>query len=178
MPVIFDDNWSDYRIGKEDIMKEPRYEVYRAINSERNYQDAQLGNAKRREGQPPMSPGEIILCMEECLMKARETWYRPDGGEKCLDDIRKVTALGVLCMERYGAPHRTVNKENQNDNTGRFETTPVYGEPAYDTIVLANEVASIKHTLCSLLRDIQQTSTTGLPRRVAARLLKELEDQD
>jgi hypothetical protein len=83
-----------------------RDQVFAAINSERDYQDAQKGNSKRHEGQPPMTPGEYILCMEECLKKARATWYRPDGGVACLDDIRKVAALGVSCMELHGAPHR------------------------------------------------------------------------
>lgn len=88
-------------------MKASRIEVFAAINTERAYQDAQRGNAKRHEGQPPMTPGEFILCMEKCLADARAAWYRPDGGNGCLPDIRKVTALGVQCMELYGAPVRS-----------------------------------------------------------------------
>jgi hypothetical protein len=83
-----------------------RSEVYAAIDSERAYQDAQQGNAKRHEGQPPMTPGEYILCMEKCLHDAREAWYKPDGGTACLPFIRKVTALGVGAMELHGAPRR------------------------------------------------------------------------
>jgi len=80
--------------------------VYRAINTERAYQDAQRGNAKRHEGQPAMTPGEYILCMEKCLADAREAWYKPNGGEACMEHIRKVSALGVAAMERYSAPLR------------------------------------------------------------------------
>ena len=80
--------------------------VVAAIESERTYQELQLGNSKRHEGQPPMTPGEYILCMEECLNQARQVWYRPDGGKACLDSIRKVTGLGVACMELHGAPLR------------------------------------------------------------------------
>lgn len=87
-------------------MNDVRANVYAAVDSERAYQDAQAGNAKRHEGQPPMTPGEYILCMEKCLADAREAWYRPDGGTKCLDFVRKVTALGVGCMELHGAPRR------------------------------------------------------------------------
>lgn len=83
-----------------------RSEVYNVINGERAYQDAQLGNAKRHEGQPAMTPGEFILCMEKCLADARTEWYRPDGDKSCLNFIRKVTALGVQCMELHGAPPR------------------------------------------------------------------------
>ncbi len=83
-----------------------RNEVFDAIHSERAYQDAGKGNALRHENMPAMTPGEYILCMERCLNAARETWYRPDGGVKCLEDVRKVTALGVAMMELYGAPQR------------------------------------------------------------------------
>lgn len=87
-------------------MSATRQEVYAAVDTERDYQDAQKGNAKRHEGQPPMMPGEYLLCMEKCLHDAREMWYKPDGGEACLDFVRKVTALGVSCMELHGAPKR------------------------------------------------------------------------
>ncbi len=87
-------------------MKATRAEVYRAIDGERAYQEAQHGNAKRHSGQPEMTPGEHILCMEECLAQARQAWYRPDGGTACLEFIRKVTALGVVAMELHGAPQR------------------------------------------------------------------------
>jgi len=85
-----------------------RSEVYQAVDSERDYQDAQQGNAKRHEGQPAMTPGEFILCMEKCLDDARNEWYKPDGGKGCLDFVRKVSALGVQCMELHGAPKRNV----------------------------------------------------------------------
>lgn len=85
-----------------------RLDVYAAIDSEREYQDAGKGNAKRHEDNVPMSPGEYLLCMEKCLADARDVWYRPDGGAACLPFVRKVAALGVACMELYGAPHREV----------------------------------------------------------------------
>lgn len=88
-------------------MKATREQVFAAINTERAYQDAQLGNSKRHEGQPAMTPGEYILCMEKCLADARAAWYCPDGGVACLADIRKVASLGVSCMELYGAPVRS-----------------------------------------------------------------------
>jgi hypothetical protein len=89
-----------------DIRSERREAAYLSIDSERRYQDAQAGNAKRHEDQPPMTPGEIILCMEKCLNDALEAWYKPDGGGTCLPHLRKVAALAVQCMERNGAPVR------------------------------------------------------------------------
>jgi hypothetical protein len=83
-----------------------RQEVYAAIDSERDYQDAGRGNALRHEGMPVMTPGEYILCMEKCLADARIEWYKPYGGKSCLDFVRKVAALGVAAMEHHGAPKR------------------------------------------------------------------------
>lgn len=84
-----------------------RHDVYRAIDTERTYQDKGLGNAQRHENMPPaLTVGEGILCMEECLAHARTAWYGPTGGTDCLPFIRKVAALGVQMMERYGAPER------------------------------------------------------------------------
>lgn len=88
-------------------MKVSRQDVYAVIDGERDYQDKQKGNALRHANQPPMTPGELILCMEKCLSDAREAWYKPDGGTGCLEHVRKVTALGVQTMERWGAPSRT-----------------------------------------------------------------------
>lgn len=89
----------------------PRADVYAAIDGERDYQSAGLGNSKRHEGMPPMTPGEYLLCMEKCLADAREVWYRPDGSKACLDHVRKVAALAVSCMELHGAPRRERNPE-------------------------------------------------------------------
>ncbi len=83
-----------------------RQKVYSAIDTERKYQDDQLGNAKRHPGQPAMTPGEYILCMEQYLDDARQAWRKPDGGINCMEHIRKVTALGVGAMELHGAPER------------------------------------------------------------------------
>lgn len=89
-----------------------REEAFEAINSERSYQDAGAGNAQRHPGMPAMTPGEYLLCMEHALAEARTLWYRPDGSKLCLESVRKVAALGVACMELYGAPMRPpVNRE-------------------------------------------------------------------
>lgn len=81
--------------------------VYAVIDGERDYQDAQSGNAKRHAGAPPkLSPGEVILCAEKCLADARDAWYRPDGAHECLPYLRKVAALAVQALENYSAPAR------------------------------------------------------------------------
>lgn len=96
----------EFKPRRTEKMKATRTEVYAVIDAERDYQDAGRGNAKRHDGMPPMTPGEYILCMEKLLADARTIWYAPDGGVKCLDAVRKVSALGVACMELHGAPKR------------------------------------------------------------------------
>lgn len=71
-----------------------------------NIRSPNAATRKRHEGSPEMNTGEHILCMEECLARVRVAWYAPDGNVACLDHIRKVTALGVACMELHGAPRR------------------------------------------------------------------------
>lgn len=83
-----------------------RNRVYAVIDGERAYQIDQKGNAKRHEGQPEMTPGEQILCLEHLVLEARKAWYQPDGGTACLPHIRKLAAIAVQCMELHGAPVR------------------------------------------------------------------------
>ncbi len=83
--------------------------VYQAIDGERDYQDKVWG--------PTACGGEhevaaFISYMEHYLTRAREwTSTLSDGaansnGETALDFVRKVTALGVACMEQNGAVRR------------------------------------------------------------------------
>lgn len=85
-----------------------REEVYAAIDSERNYQDAAKGNAAGPRD--PHSLGSIIVFMETYLGKVKSAYSGPwpDGvpPEQALQELRKVVALGVYGMELHGAPQR------------------------------------------------------------------------
>lgn len=92
-------------------MAATRQMVYDALDSERDYQDSRW-----HVGTTPSAgqheTGAFILYMEEYLARARElSSTMADGdtnenGEEALDFVRKVTALGVACMEQNGAPKR------------------------------------------------------------------------
>ena len=83
-----------------------REEVYRAIDGERDYQ-ATRWNADTTPSEGKHTPSEFLLYMEHYLMKCRElASTTPEGNTEVLDFIRKVTALGVACMEQNGAPQR------------------------------------------------------------------------
>jgi len=81
-----------------------RRDVYGAIDSERTYQNERWGDRSH-------SVTEYILFMEHYLLEARNRASTKDltvhiHNNDVLDFIRKVTALGVVCMEENGAPHR------------------------------------------------------------------------
>jgi len=77
-------------------MKHTRAEVYAVIDGERNYQDAQCGNAKRHEDMPPMTVTGRLSAEHPNLQQTPQ-----DPRIRSL-----ITALGVQCMERWGAPPR------------------------------------------------------------------------
>lgn len=86
-----------------------REEVYAAIDSERDYQEMRIvrdGTTAIEEGH---TPEEYLLYMEHYMHLAREaasTIWGPAAKPAVLDVIRKITALGVACMETNGAPKR------------------------------------------------------------------------
>lgn len=81
----------------------PRTDVYAAIDSERDYQDKKWG------GQPhdvAHSLGDWITYMQHHLNRATEALSTQTTEHNALAAVRKVTALGVACMEQIGAPIR------------------------------------------------------------------------
>lgn len=92
-----------------------RAEVYAAIDSERDYQDARWGrqqyptvsgssNELRKDGNRTLD--EFILYMAGYMNDTVQIGSHTTDPVVKLDFIRKVTALGVAAMEQHGAPHR------------------------------------------------------------------------
>jgi hypothetical protein len=82
-----------------------RQEVYAAVDSERRYQS----KWDDVESQNIHTETEFVLFMEDYLMEAKHLLARnaaEDVRKEVLDTIRKVTAMGVACMEQHGAPQR------------------------------------------------------------------------
>lgn len=87
-----------------------RYKVYKALTGEREYQ--KKWDSAESEGLH--EPAAFILFMEDYLAEARKLESTKESGnngerfegEGSLDFVRKVTALGVACMEQHGAPER------------------------------------------------------------------------
>lgn len=88
-----------------DISTE-RAAAFDAINSERDYQDAGLGNARRHAGAAELTIGEHLLIIKKLLADAEAAWYSPDGLPDSLNHVRKIGGVAVRCMEMHGAPLR------------------------------------------------------------------------
>lgn len=83
-----------------------RIEVYEALNSERDYQDSRWG---KTETKGIHSISEWIAYIEDYLSEAKHLLARKkmvDAYPEANNIIRKVTAMGVACMEQNGAPKR------------------------------------------------------------------------
>lgn len=83
-----------------------RTEVYNAVDTERDYQDAQREDGRFTGFVLPVA-GELLI-MQEYIGKAISA-YVSEPGEvptPSLEAIRKVIAVGVRTLEHYGAPRR------------------------------------------------------------------------
>ena len=87
-------------------MPVPRSEVYVAIDSERDYQERLWGPT---ETKGLHSISEFLLYMQDYLAEAAHIVSR-EGKKtaypKALEVVRKITTMGVSCMEQHGAPLR------------------------------------------------------------------------
>lgn len=82
-----------------------RMDVYRAINSEREYQDNLWPD--HGDTSNPLTIGEFLLLIEEYASKARKEWVVESKPEdNTLEFMRKIAAIAVNCMEQHGAPLR------------------------------------------------------------------------
>jgi hypothetical protein len=84
-----------------------RKEVYKIIDGERNYQDETWVAHRTADGTPDEEKpvAEWINYIEYHLGKAKDRVYHLDT-KGALEEIRKVTALGVRTMEIHGCPAR------------------------------------------------------------------------
>jgi len=90
-----------------------REQVFHAINTERAYQE-KWDQTRKEQGinsyMDKDKPVETwVLWMEEYMSQARKRATAQFDKTAALQNIRKVCALGVACMEYHGAPEREIN---------------------------------------------------------------------
>ena len=86
-------------------MKTERPRVYKVIDGERDYQEAQIIN---NDWTNPKRIGEYLTVLRVLLTKAEQDWYKESDvySNNTLSQIRKIAATSVACMETHGAPER------------------------------------------------------------------------
>ena len=99
----------------ENYKKGVREDVYKAIDSEREYQDRRWGNTMSGDRVPgcheqggDRTVDEFILYIAGYTNDLVENASHFADTDVKLDIIRKVTALGVAAMEQHGAPLRLI----------------------------------------------------------------------
>ena len=78
-----------------------RSDVYKAIDTERDYQDSLNGRK--------LESGEEILLIQEYVERARLEWtedFNENPDSPYLHMVRKIAGIAVRCLENYGAPLR------------------------------------------------------------------------
>lgn len=75
-----------------------RKEVYGVINDERVYQDRKWGTIEEH----PHEVGSWVTIMRQLLNDAERAYMTQRGDMGALDEIRKVVAVGVACLEQHG----------------------------------------------------------------------------
>jgi len=79
-----------------------RSQVYELIDGERDYQDKKW-NAETTETSGKHSPAEWLVYMQDYLTEAFNLAARnadPEASNLVMDNIRKITAMGVHAMEQ------------------------------------------------------------------------------
>jgi len=77
--------------------------VYKAIDSERAFQDRKWGTIEKHSHEV----GSWIVIMHKLLRDAEDAWSGAAGDYKALEEIRKVIAVGVACCEQHGVYTRS-----------------------------------------------------------------------
>jgi len=82
-----------------------RKDVYKIIDGERDYQIKRHKNHPVKHKDVNHSVADWVIYMENQLNKAKEHIYNLDTAS-ALEQVRKVTALGVACMELNETKYR------------------------------------------------------------------------
>lgn len=82
-----------------------RDKVYKAIDTERHYQDRKWGTVEEN----PHDVGAWLTIMRNLLTDAEVAFCTQSGDMAALIEMRKVIAVGVACFEQHGIGHRYFN---------------------------------------------------------------------
>lgn len=75
-----------------------RQEVFSVVSDERIFQDRKWGTVEEH----PHEVGSWLTIMRQLLNDAERAYMSQRGDIGALDEVRKVVAVGVACMEQHG----------------------------------------------------------------------------
>jgi hypothetical protein len=79
-----------------------RAEVYEAVDSEREYQDALKGIRSTRD----RTLGDFLVLLNHYIVEANQSYVRNRSATQSMHEIRKIAAIAIKAMEVNGAPKR------------------------------------------------------------------------
>ena len=84
-----------------------REDVYKAIDTEREYQDDMAARSDRPDMIPDLHVGDTLAAIQYNLTKATEAWYKGAvPHQEAMEYLRKIAGLCVQAGENYGMPER------------------------------------------------------------------------
>lgn len=84
-----------------------REQVYKAIDSEREYQDTTTADDKVVRMIAPFNLGQGMLAMDVILSKAKGIWYNDyPPYTDTMEYLRKIAGVCVMMGEKYGMKDR------------------------------------------------------------------------
>ena len=78
-------------------------DVLTALHDERVYQNRKWGTIADH----PHEVGGYLTLMRKLLRDAEDAWQSQRGDIGALDELRKVIAVGIACLEQHGAVPRS-----------------------------------------------------------------------
>lgn len=141
-----------------------RNDVYKAIDSERDYQEAKWGGKSNDEGKTVES---FMVYMMHYLNLSYAAVSTMSGHDEALEQLRKVVGIGVACFERHGVPFR-----QPSDVSSQEDKSPQNGSEfvVYARFIGANGSCGYTHGVEYLI-DV----TTGYHGRLALGPMRDLE---
>jgi len=93
-----------------------RQDIYAELNMEREYQDSLWGGRNHDKFHEPEA---WITYMEHYINLAKQelaTKHHDISIPVAMNNMRKVVALGIACMENYGCPPRAIYQKDETKN--------------------------------------------------------------
>lgn len=121
-------------------MSYKRDSIYKAIDSERDFQDDFIQDKGLN---PHKSIGEFLTLIRHYSSRADSSWCRAEDNQKTLDEIRKVAALCVACMENHGSRPNTLKIANNINN--KIPAATAYVSNVSWTPVTSSNINSVRY---------------------------------